>query len=106
MISTNELAMYIRDVKYKPGWAFRIYDGRYEGQHLVIQTQVIDAYNPEEIVTLDVHSMLPPMENRKQFMDWLQWRLIRIECHESREFFRVDGVCWSDPHADGADQDI
>lgn len=104
-LSTAYLQAILERVRYKPGWDFSLYDGRHEGQHMVITTVVPDAYNPSETVTLDVHSMLPPQFSETQFLEWLLWRLRRIEIHECREFFHVDGQVYDDPHADGADQD-
>lgn len=105
MLSTPEILTILERVTYKPGWKITAYDGRYEGQHLVITTVVDDATNPGTKTTLDVHSMLPPQADEQAFMSWLAWRLGRIECHEMREFLRVDESCWSDPHAEYADQD-
>jgi hypothetical protein len=93
-------------VRYKPGWAFSLYDGRHEGQHVRITTVVPDAYDPDKSLTVDVHSMLPPMLSERQFLEWVGWRLRRIECHESREFFRFDGRVFDDPHAENADRDL
>jgi hypothetical protein len=62
-------------------------------------------YDLTKTVTLDVHSMLPPMLTEGQFLAWLLWRLKRIEVHEAREFFRVDDQVWDDPHAEHADRD-
>jgi hypothetical protein len=49
--------------------------------------------------------MLPPMRDDAALLDWLLWRCCRIECHEAREWLRLDGKPWSDPHAEGADRD-
>lgn len=106
VLTTAQLAAVLDRVTYKPGWLFKVYDGRYEGQHVVITTCVPDAYNVGETVTLDVHSMLPPMRDEAAFLDWLLWRVSRIEIHECREFFRVDDAPHSDPHAELADRDL
>lgn len=105
MLSTKTLQTLLDEVTYKPGWSFKVYDGKHEGQHLVITTVVIDSYDITQTTTLDVHSMLPPMDTEKQFYDWLLWRLKRIECHECREFFRVDHKIYDDPHAEFAGRD-
>lgn len=84
----------------------RAYDGRWEGQHVVIQTVVPDSGNPNSQVTLDVHSMLPPMESREQLEAWLAWRLARLEIHEMREFLKRDGKVIYDPHAPYANRDL
>lgn len=105
-LSTAQLASVLERVSYRPGWTIRVYDGRREGQHIAITTQVPDAYDPAETVTLDVHSMLPPQRDTEAFLTWLSWRLGRLEIHESREWFRYNGRAWDDPHADGADRDL
>lgn len=106
MLTTTELAAHLKRLTYKPGWAIRVYDGAWEGQHLVITTVVEDSYNPGQTVTLDVHSMLPPMPDAGYLDVWLQWRLARIETHESREFLRRDGRPVFDPHAEYGDRDM
>lgn len=105
MLTTAELQDIAGHVTYRPGWSIRVRDGRYEGQHVVITTVVPDAYDPARQVELDVHSPLPPMRDRTAFLDWLLWRVQRVESHEAREWLRVDGQCWSDPHAENADRD-
>lgn len=106
MLSTKEIQKHLERITYKPGWRFKAYDGRWEGQHLVITTVVPDAYHPGKDTTLDVHSMLPPMRDIDQLNEWLMWRLARIEVHEMREFFRVDGQVVNDPHKQYADRDL
>jgi hypothetical protein len=106
VLTTSELDTHLRRVTYKPGWSFTVYDGRWEGQHLVIRVVTPDAFAPSDQVTLDIHSALPPMDTPGQFDRWLMWRLGRIECHEMREWYRVDGRPASDPHASGAEHDV
>lgn len=105
MLTVGEIEAELARVSYKPGWTFRVYQGRWEGLHLVIRTEVPDAYHEGENVVLDVHSFLPPLRDRWALHSWLTWRLARIEVHEMREFYRVDGQCWDDPHAEGASED-
>jgi hypothetical protein len=104
MMTTSEVAEVVSRVTYKPGWRFTVYEGRWEGTHLAITTVVPDAYGGPDLV-IDVHSMVPPMRDEAQVHDWLMWRLARIEVHEMREFYRVAGCVYDDPHADGADRD-
>jgi hypothetical protein len=105
MLTTKEIQDHVSKISYKPGWAFEVYDGEWEGQHFVITTVVPDAYNLTETVTLDVHSMLPPIPDKNYLNQWIMWRLARIEVHEMREFFRVDGKIVDDPHAEFASRD-
>jgi hypothetical protein len=63
VLTTAEIQAHLNRLSYKPGWEFKVYDGRWEGQHLVIRTEVPDTYSDQTVV-LDVHSMLPPMRSR------------------------------------------
>jgi hypothetical protein len=105
MLTTPEIHAHLRRLAYKPGWEFQVYDGRWEGQHLVIRTEVPDTYSDQTVV-LDVHSMLPPMRDTRALEEWLAWRLGRLELHELREFLKRDGRPIFDPHAPGADRDV
>jgi hypothetical protein len=105
MLTTTEVQAELDRITYKRHWTFRVYDGDYEGQHLVITASVPDAYNPGLMTTLDVHSPLPPMPDAAYLHLWILWRICRIESHEAREFFRVDGQPVSDPHGEHADRD-
>jgi hypothetical protein len=105
VLTTAEIQAHLARVSYKPGWSFEAYDGRWEGQHLVIRTEVPDTYEPGALVVLDVHSMLPPMRDTLALEEWLAWRLGRLEVHEMREFLKVDGAVLFDPHAEFAERD-
>jgi len=61
MLTTVDIAAHLERISYRPGWAIRVYDGAWEGQHLVITAEVEDTYHPGQTTTLDVHSMLPPL---------------------------------------------
>jgi hypothetical protein len=57
-----------------------------------------NAYKPSETIELGIRSPLPPFADTDALHAWLMWRLARIEMHELREFYRVDGVPVDDPH--------
>lgn len=107
MLTTAEIQAHLADFTYLPGWRFIVYDGEWEGQHLVITAQVLDSRHVEEEVytTLDVHSMLPPIPDTDYLNRWLVWRLARLAIHEVREFARVKGEVIFDPHAPDAERD-
>jgi hypothetical protein len=105
MLTTQEICEELAKVTYKDGWRFIAYDGVWEGQHLVITALVPDAYRSGRLIRLEVHSMLPPIPEVAYLHRWLAWRLGRIELHEMREFYRIDGVRLFDPHAHGAEHD-
>lgn len=105
MLTTSRLRKHLQRLSYKPGFVFEVYDGRHEGQHLVIRATVENSYRPGETVELDIHSPLPPMPSVDYFEAWLLWRLQRIEVHEAMEWFKRDRAPVCDPHRVGADQD-
>lgn len=106
MLTTTEIAAHLERLTYRKGWALRVYDGAWEGQHFVITTDVEDTYNPGQTTTLDVHSMLPPMPTTADLERWLAHRLGRIEIHEMREHLKRDGKPVFDPHAEHAGRDV
>jgi hypothetical protein len=105
-LSTAQIQAHLKRLTYKDGWAFRVYDGRFEGQHLTIETTVPNTYRPGQTVTLRVESCLPPMRDTGQLEEWLAWRLGRLELHEMREHLKRDRVCIFDPHAPRAERDL
>ena len=102
----EEIQDHLDRITYKPGWSFLAYEGRWEGHHIAITTCVPDAFNPGKNVTLDVHSMLPPMESTDDLDRWLMWRLARIEVHEMREWYKRDGWVIDSPHVENAERDL
>ena len=105
MLSLSEIEHILFRVSYKPGWTIRAMQGTFEGVKVQILAQVVDSYNPEATVCLDVWSTLPPIQDEDQFLLWLAWRLKQIEIHEMQEWFKLDGRAVFDPHAEGADRD-
>jgi hypothetical protein len=56
------------------------------------------AYNNDSVRVQSIRTFIPPCHTEKDFWNYLLWRLERIESHELREYFRVDGVAIYDPH--------
>jgi hypothetical protein len=98
MLSRAEIADQLERVSYKPGWSFEIYEHRWEGPHIFIVAPTSNAYRPSETIELGIRSPLPPFADADALHAWLMWRLGRIESHELREFYRVDGQPIADPH--------
>lgn len=106
MLNTDEIAEHLLKRTYMDGWRLTVYEGEWEGPHLVITARLPDAYNPGEWTLVDIHSMLPPIPNTDYLDRWVVWRLCRVATHEVREFYRgLDGKAIFDPHAPGADRD-
>lgn len=104
-MSVTEMATAASRVAYKPGWKFEIYEGEWEGPHVAITAAIPNAYDINSPIVLNIHSPIPPMRDETALHEWLMWRLGRIEIHEMREFYRVDGVCVDDPHGESAGRD-
>ncbi|MCV7174910.1 hypothetical protein [Mycolicibacterium sphagni] len=84
---------------YRPGWTITAHPCPFSGHiWLLIDAQVIDSENHTDTTRIGVRAVVPDFEYPAQFYDWLAWRLERIERHESREFFWVNGKPWNSPH--------
>ncbi len=105
MLTTEQIAAHLKRLTYKPGWTFEVYQGRWEGHHIVIRTEVPDTYKPGETCVLDVHSFLHPVETVEELERWLMHRIVRLEIHEAREFFKRDNRVLFNPHAPDAEHD-
>ena len=104
-LSAAELAELVAQVTYRPGWEITYHQSAPEwpaDEHMLrIVATVADSTDPERETTLSVWSPLPPFQSAQDLYEWIAWRLRRIEVHESREWMRVAGAVWSDPHKDG-----
>lgn len=96
--TVDDLRRFFARVAYRPGWRFTVKEDPFEGPHLHIDCQLEDAYHPGHMVTLNIISPLPPMSSDEQVIEWLRWRLTRIETHEVREWLRLDGERIYNPH--------
>ncbi len=98
MLSSKELSDILTRYQYKPGWSLTVFEN-WHGPTLRLVTTVPNSYNPNDDISLGINSPIPPMETKEQFLTWVQWRLIQVEEHESREWFRdLEGNPVFDPH--------
>src|SRR5688572_8603081 len=98
MLTAHEITLYVDRVRYKPGWSFQVLVTDFESPQLFITARVMNAYDHSQMVDLGIKSHLPRFRDEKALEDWLMWRIERIESHEAREFFTVDGKRPFDPH--------
>lgn len=93
---TDRLARLLRDFKYKPGWGFRIVEGRM----LLMEVTTIDADDHDKTFKVTFSTGIPAHVPYGYPVDrWLFEEIVRVERHEVREFFQVRGVKVFDPHA-------
>jgi hypothetical protein len=100
----DEIAAIVAAFRYKPGWTLRCHmqpfdDFPYEGFCLDVRLEVPNSYHPQDMQVQNVHVPVPPLLNEAQVIDWLMWRLARVELHELREFGWYKGQIVKDPHA-------
>lgn len=110
---------WLAGVEYKPGWTFA-----YHAPHAFVTWSATDSkqavWSPPwtrltiTVECVDSTSQCPgpfrlsheffaerPFPDRPSFLAWLAECVLAVERHESREFFKVDGERWLDPHRDG-----
>lgn len=84
---------------YRPGWTITAHPtpvGPYVW--ILIDAEVPDSESHARTTRIGVRAVVPYFDDDPDFFHWLAWRLQRIERHECREFFWVDGQPWDSPH--------
>jgi hypothetical protein len=97
---SDVLRSVLAEVEYFPGWRLVPSEDDYEGPTLWVLADVPNAYRPGETQRLEIETFVPPLADRDAALAWLEYRLRRIAVHEHREWFRVNGRPYSDPHAE------
>lgn len=101
----SSVAELVARVTYKPGWVFEVNVDEWDGLTLRAVATVPDSHNPPDGITvLGIDTPIPPLDDARQFLEWLGWRLRRIEAHEVREWLAVDGRRIFEPHPDPCEQ--
>lgn len=102
-MNLDELNEVMDQVTYKPGWTFELgHCGL--GVILTMRAWVPDSTTPEhrpvEIVSRRPIDLLSLSRlDEAGFLDWLLCRVMSLESHETREWFRYRGELVDDPHA-------
>lgn len=77
-------------LNYKPGWTFRwqAHAGPY--LTLVIEVRTWDSDNPADPTLISHNFTAPPLHNlnEDEQLRWIFERILDVERHEAREFFR------------------
>lgn len=86
-------------VTYMPGTRLSVInDGDNTGRYLAVNLRAEDSYYPGSFIRLPHLFPMPDNIDAGNFLPWVADRLIDAARHESREWFRVDGVPFIDPH--------
>jgi hypothetical protein len=90
------LAELVRQVRYRPGWRFRLEDiDRGQGSKgltLIITTCGYDAYHPEQGENYRVNHYMPVPPAAYDNRSWRRWlfeQCLLVERHECMEFFAL-----------------
>lgn len=98
----DELADLVKRLRFKPGWTFELADVERDpatshgasagGLTFTVQTLGYDAYHPERGQHYSVYHHFPVPAatfNRASWQRWLLDCLLRVELHETCEFFHL-----------------
>lgn len=87
-LTLDQLQTEVARYTYRPDWDMSVFNDPFEGPCFYLVMQVQDAYNPGNAREQRVRSAIPPMRDGQAFAEWLAWRLVQVESHEAREYFR------------------
>lgn len=100
-VSPEEIKAHLAKITYKPGWRIWLMEDVLTDLPtlLAIDFEVEDTYNPGNIVKIGMREKLRlPIMSLEQFEHQVLDAIDRAERHETREWFKVDGVMKYDPH--------
>ncbi len=108
LLTVQQMQERVKRYSYRKGWTIEVREGAFEGAILHIHSIEEDSTKDTEKIELDIYSPIPPQISMESFDLFVQWRLIRIECHESREFLRLkkNGKSVFYPHVRDSDRDL
>jgi len=99
MLTTEQLAHELDRINYRPGWTLTVHTDVHQGPTLRIVATVQDGYNPDALIDLGIDARIPDIITTVElFHRWLLWRVLEVESHECREYFRLDGELYRNPH--------
>lgn len=100
MMTNAEIQRVIDRVSYKRGWQYAVYHD-YATAWLImrISRMVEHVDEPEKIIPLVMTRVIPCELAEERFLiDQLYRLTIDFELHECKEWFKINGVCYEEPH--------
>lgn len=101
MLGRAELQRHLERIKYKPNWSIRVEEiPEFSGRlYLSVSFITEDSWRPGQTTKIGMRTQLrQPVLNTDQFEHLVLQFLDQAERHETREWFKVDGVAKFDPH--------
>jgi hypothetical protein len=105
LLTVQQMQEHIAKVSYKE-WKIEVREGFAEGPHIEIIALLDDSVELGKKTEFRVNSPIGYMQTIEQFNLFLLARLLRIESHETREWFKVDGKPIFYPHEKYSDRDV
>lgn len=92
----DELERLVSGCTYRPGWTVDLkHLDRGQGSvglTLIIKTQTINTYRPDEPIRVNHFFPVPPAAyDRRSWQRWLFEQFQLVESHECAEFFQING---------------
>lgn len=101
-MTNEEIKKFVEErVTYKPNWTLRVDEDAMSHPYLLINFTTQDAYGVcDQPVQIGRRLRIPDhVKLSEQFLEnFLIISLDNMERHESREWFKIDGVMVRDPH--------
>lgn len=100
-VTPDEIRAHLTKITYKPGWTIRLLEDVLTGLPtlVAIDFDTEDTYNPGRTIKIGFRDKLRmPIVSLEQFERQILDMIDRVERHETREWFRIDGVMKYDPH--------
>lgn len=105
LLTVQQMRERAAKYSYRKGWTIEVREGAFEGSHLEITCRLDDSVELGKTTEFRVNSSIPPQLSIEQFDLYILNRLLRIESHECREWFKLDGKSLYYPHANLSDRD-
>jgi hypothetical protein len=100
-VTPEEIKAHLAKITYKPGWRIFLLEDVLTDlpTMLAVDFTTEDTYNPGNQIVIGFREKLKfPIMSLEHFERQVLDALDRIERHETREWFRVEGVMKYDPH--------
>jgi hypothetical protein len=97
-LTLDQMRDLLKKVTYRRGWRLSLEQHPFEGVWLTVEFSVADAYDQTLRQKQRVRTWFPICFDERTFYANLEFRLERIESHEAREFFLIEGERVFDPH--------
>lgn len=100
VITVDHMRAILEEITYRPGWTMAIKEDQHEGPYLRVIAPTKNSYDESADLDLGINSYLSPNDraDERAFVNFLIWRLERIESHEAREWLKRNGKAIFDPH--------